>query len=89
MSTSIYKVTTSQGNLVIKPPKNITNNSSITSILSSSPHIEHEERRPQQRYRWREGKHPVKTFSIMIQGKHKAGSRLPGKLLAVMEQSFR
>ena len=33
-------------------------------------------------------KQPNKTFSVTRQGKQKEGRRLPGTLLAVMEQNF-
>ena len=39
MHTALFKFATWQGNLVIKIPKNITNNSSITSILFSPSRI--------------------------------------------------
>ena len=63
----------------MKNLKNITNDSFITSILSSPP----------QRTLGNtatliippEGNQPVKTFYVKRQGKHKAGSRLPGTLL--------
>ena len=59
----------------------------VASFSFSPPHITRG-KTATLKNRQREGKHPIETFSITKRGKQKAGSILPGKSLAVAEQSI-
>ena len=56
MYTALFKVTTWQGKLVIKNPKNSTNNIIRSPLFNYILLTEHEEKRLQNKYHHREGK---------------------------------
>ena len=71
----------------MKNPKNITNKFFYYLFLSSRPNKTWGNTTTL-KYRQREGKQPVKTFSVSRQGKHKARRGLTKTFLLVTKQSY-